>query len=156
GAFFYVYRTVDLPGGRVSFETIDQAFVEDGKVVTASPPFSGYQTSFGLLGLGYGSAQFVAQSFNHAFLMWTFNELMPGQAAAGVITGRVLRAGTDPTTGALTYTPVPDAIVAGVNAADASLLEDPAANGLSTATTQADGTFSLIDARYTGGLVKIA
>ena len=36
GAFFYVYRKIELPGGRVSFETIDQAFDEGGKVVTAS------------------------------------------------------------------------------------------------------------------------
>ena len=32
GAFFYVYRKIELPGGRVAFETIDQAFVEDGKL----------------------------------------------------------------------------------------------------------------------------
>ncbi len=36
GAFFYVYRKIELPGGRVAFETIDQAFAEGGKVVTAS------------------------------------------------------------------------------------------------------------------------
>ena len=47
GAFFYVFRKVDLPGGRVSFETIDHAFVEGDKVVTASDPFGGYTSSFG-------------------------------------------------------------------------------------------------------------
>ena len=107
GAFFYVYRQIELPGGRVAFETIDQAFDEGGKVVTASFPFGGYQTSFGVLGLGAGSAQLQAQSLNHAILVWTHDDLTPGRAMAGAITGQVLRAGIDPATGELTYEPVP-------------------------------------------------
>jgi len=156
GAFFYVFRQIQLPGGRFAYETIDQALAEGGKVVTASFPFGGYQTSFGVLGLGVGAMQLQAQSLNHAILMWTHDEITPGRATAGAITGQVLRAGIDPDTGSLVYEPIAGAIVTGVDATDASLLYDMDANSISSAVSQPDGTFTMIDSRYTGGLVKLA
>ena len=156
GAFFYVYRKIDLPGGRVAFETIDQAFADGDKVVTASPPYAGYQTSFGALGGEAGQRALEGTTFNHAFMMWTYDQLLPGRPTSGVITGQVLRAGTDPETGEPTYTPMSDVIVSGVNAAGYSQIEDPGANSVSTAVSQPDGTFTMLDSRYTGGLVLVS
>ncbi len=79
-----------------------------------------------------------------------------GARDGGAITGKVLRAGTDPATGELTYEPVQDAIVTGVNSADYPLLYDLTANSVSTAISQRDGTFTMIDSRYTGGLVMVS
>ncbi len=51
GAFFYVYRRLQGPDGKMAFETLDHATVEGegaaAKVVTASYPFSGYTNSIG-------------------------------------------------------------------------------------------------------------
>jgi hypothetical protein len=152
GSFFYVYRKIDLPGGRVSFQTIDQAFVEGDKVVTASYPFLGYMDSFGSFGGAGGGLQ--AALMNYTFLMWTYDELLPARSASGVITGTVLQA--EAVAGELEYTPTSGAIVTGLNQGGYSALEDPASNSVSSATTDATGTFTLIDARYTGGLVGVS
>jgi hypothetical protein len=105
----------------------------------------------GPFGFGVDS---VATSY--AILMWTFDELMPGRAASGVITGKVLRASYDASTGESRYDPIPGTLVTGVNGAGYSLLEDPAAQNVSSAFTQSDGTFTLFDARYTGGLIGVS
>jgi hypothetical protein len=89
-AFYYVLRRVDGPNGEVLYQTVDYAKVEgtgsDARVVTASFPFPG--VTFG-----------VEQSY--FILMWSFNHLVPGSSAAGVITGTVQK--VDPLT--LTATP---------------------------------------------------
>jgi RHS repeat-associated protein len=157
GAFFYVCRKIDLPGDRVAFETVDEAFAEGDKVVTASFPFAGYQTSYGVLGGGAGQGALEASTFNHVALMWTYDELMPGHATTGVITGQVLRAATDPDTGALIYEPEGDAVISGVNGAGYSQIEDPGSDSVSTAWSDStSGTFALFDSRYTGGLVQVS
>jgi hypothetical protein len=90
-AFFYVYRRVEGPNGAVFFQTLDYAQVEcpggaascaddDKKVVTASFPFPG----FGGIGMLWAAHASIAA---HAYLMWTFNSLLPGQPTIGTITG---------------------------------------------------------------------
>src|SRR5262249_24156467 len=105
GAFFYVYRKLTGPSGVVNFETLDHAFVDSasGKVVSASPPFSGLFDSIGGFDLS-GAISSVAAA--QSILMWTFDQLFPGKSPLGVITGKVQRTVWNPSAQTPTYMPI--------------------------------------------------
>jgi RHS repeat-associated protein len=165
-AFYYVYQRVQGPclnnaptcaeGERQYFlRTLDHAFIEceDGKaecpapklrVKTASPPFNGFDGA-----LEFGSAALFPVAASMNYLIWTFNELMPGKPLAGVITGyvyqpeRVRLAGVDRPV----YRPAANARVSGQDASGQAFM-----NGSQVeAVTGADGRFTLFDPRYIGG-----
>ncbi|MBZ5508477.1 MAG: Ig-like domain-containing protein [Acidobacteriia bacterium] len=116
GAFFYVYRRMTNTDGTVTFQTIDHGLVEgDGaaaKVVTASPPFSGYSDSYGNLASIGGVGGFVINSLadQHFTLMWTFEKFLIGVASQDIIVGKVLRT-IPPGPGEVnpTFVPIPGA-----------------------------------------------
>ena len=147
GAFYYVYRKLAGPNGVVDYETLDHAFIDQstGKIVSASPPFSGYTDSIG--GFDLTGGIFQAQTvFN--ILMWTENQLLPGKSALGVITGKVQRTVWNPGAQTPTYMPIAGALVSLADSSGNPVLGIGSAN---VARSQPDGTYTLIDSRYTGG-----
>jgi len=147
GAFYYVYRQLKDQNNNILLDTIDHAFVQGqgaaAQVVTASPPFCGYQDSYGSF-QSVATASFLpsASAFIQTFMMWDFDPNQPGTASPGLIAGRLLRTvppgpgQTDPT-----YVPVGGAVV--------SLNGDPLND---VATTDATcGTFTIFDPRVGGG-----
>ncbi|MBX7184871.1 MAG: Ig-like domain repeat protein, partial [Vicinamibacteria bacterium] len=166
-AFYYVYQRVEgpCPNGAPTcaddarpyfLRTLDHAFVEcasdkpecdaaDLRVRTASPPFNGFDGALALDVLGIFNP--VAVSMN--ILVWTFNQILPGQPQAGVITGYVYQpvrervAGVDKPV----LKPVAGARVSGHDASGQAF-----ANGSQVeAITGADGRYTLFDPRYVGG-----
>ena len=150
GSFFYVYRRLNGPGGKVAYETIDHAFEDgNGKVVTASYPFIGWKDSTAawqakadLGGLAFGVAAELIFS-----MMYTWDALMPGLPVQGAIAGHVYRPMWEPGASAPRYEPVADAMVK-VKAGTAPDIE-------TIARTGPDGTFTLWDPRYTGGAIDV-
>ncbi len=115
-AFFYVYRKIELPNGRVAFQALDHAFVEGDpgkqKVVTGSYPFSGYVDSYGQVFITPATGILLAPVTSAtAILMWHYDQLMPGKPLAGVISGRVLRPVFTDKVAEPTYEPVAGATV---------------------------------------------
>jgi hypothetical protein len=159
-AFFYVYRRVEGPNGAVFFQTLDYAQVEcpggaatcpdaDKKVVTASFPFLG----FGGIGMIWAAHALTAA---HAYLMWSFNSLLPGQPTLGTITGRVVR----PTWPEGATTPVYVGVKAKVWGVDASGVDlvtnpDPTAPSPTVTDTDDNGYFTFFDHRFTTGTVVV-
>jgi hypothetical protein len=96
GAFFYVFRKVTDQNGNVSFETIDEAFVQgtgaDAQVVTASPPFCGYRNSFGNF-QQTASASFtpLLSAIMVVFTMWDYDPNQPGVSSPGLVLGNVFQ-----------------------------------------------------------------
>jgi hypothetical protein len=127
-AFYYVFGRSTASDGEPLFETVDYANVEGDKVVTASFPFAGW-IDVGGMAAGY------------AFVMWSFNQLLPGQPTSGVITGQVLRpvenGATDPT-----YIGVPGARVELVDPSDQRF--DPHTGAI----TGKDGRYTIFDHRF--------
>ncbi|WP_291983732.1 Ig-like domain-containing protein [Luteitalea sp.] len=153
GAYFYVYRRLQGPNGLVAFESLDDAF-EDGtgpgaKIVTASDPWAGYIKSIGGYDLN-GVVQGVAQGLldGYAFVMWSFDQLLPGRPTRGAVTGFVRR---DSPTGV--PVPVPDAIVSGVDVQGNPL--HAGISGVTVAVTQGDGKYTLHDDVFSGGVVDL-
>jgi hypothetical protein len=147
-AFFHVLRRLEGPNGQYVFETIDDAFIEgDGpaaKVATASPPFPGYANSYGTFD---SSGALGTVTTTHLFLVYTVNELQPGRPLPGGITGKVLRARREEQDGVSRYDALPDVLVSS---------RDLAGAGETVAISQpVTGTFTLHDARYTGGIAEI-
>jgi hypothetical protein len=144
-AFFYVFnRGISDDDGEPIFETLDYAEVEgDGdtvegneKIVTASFPFSG------LIDVGGMAA-------GYAFVMWSFNQALPGQPTTGVITGRVLRPVFQSGAADPTYVGVPGARVELVDPVDTRF--EPRTGAI----TQADGRYTIFDHRFVGGSVSV-
>jgi hypothetical protein len=176
-AYYYIVRRVEGPADaeghpQVLFQTIDHAFLEcppgkttceagEKKLVTASYPFSGYLDSFGAFGISPAGA-FALQPVvaATAFLMWTYDNLLPGKALAGVVTGKVLRTRWDPLATVPTYEPVEGAVVTAVQMTNEGPNRQVGQRLFSgnapMATTRADGTFTLWDPRYVGGTVQVA
>jgi hypothetical protein len=157
GAFFYVYRRLQGPDGKLVYETLDHAYIEgDGanpKVVTASYPFAGYMNSIGsynLLDSG-GAVGYVATCY--AILMWTFDAALPAKPTPGVITGKVRRTKWQPGAAVPDYEPIAGALVSGVDAGGQDLVES--GTGATVAVSQTDGTFTLWDPQFTGGTVRV-
>ncbi len=147
GAFFYVYRRLDGPADAHAFETIDIAEpTADGKVVTASYPFSGYANTFGLFDAG----GIEKTQFNNLFLMWTYDQSMPGRALVGAITGRVVRPGLAPNA----TTPVYQG-VAKVQVWEGAPGQEAPPAGAPLAITRADGTFTMFENAFTDGPVTV-
>lgn len=163
GAFFYIYRRIQFPDGKVGFETIDHAFVEgegaNAKVVTASPPFRGLKDSYGeaVLDTLSGNIGFIAHAVTYEYLMWTDLVYGPSIALPGLITGKVLRPKWNPARGEAEYEGIPGVMVYGRDADGHELQQGSPLSGnhATFAITQEDGTFSLWDAAYTGGQVTI-
>jgi hypothetical protein len=141
-------------GGAVSFEVVDQAFVEgagaEAKVVTASPPFPGFISGIGALAANPATAAFaVGAEQSYFFLMWSFERLLVGIASQGVIVGKVVR----------TIPPGPGEInptFAGIAGAKVYLTDGlTGAQPDKIAISQADGRFSLWDPRLGGGTRKV-
>jgi RHS repeat-associated protein len=91
-AFYYVYRRLEGPNGRVAFEAVDHAFVQgsgtDRKVVTASYPFAAAWHHFN----GFDASGLLVSTDNALFyLMLTYDALYPGIPLKGVVTGRVVQ-----------------------------------------------------------------
>lgn len=173
-AYFYVVRRLEGPcedgsdtcaaeDRKVLFQSIDHAFLEcpggettcdasEKKVVTASWPFGGYVDSFG--GYAYPSAFLLIQpvAVAYSYLMWTYAQGQPGQALAGVVTGKVLRTKWNPGATVPQYEGVAGALVTAVDGSGQRLLTGEEA----AAVTGTDGTFTLWDPRYVGGTVRVA
>lgn len=136
GAFFYVMRRHVLPTGQVVYETLDHAWEEgtgpNAKVVTASPPFSGYVIGGLTAGL--------------VFLAWTFNQALPRKPMVGTITGKVVRPVFVQGEVMPRYVGVEGATVQAV---------DVLQNGSTIGYTGKDGTFAIHDALATGGAVNV-
>ncbi|HEY6552516.1 MAG TPA: hypothetical protein VI669_04135, partial [Vicinamibacteria bacterium] len=122
------------------------------RVVTESPPFSGYMDSLGIITSGAAVFGVEGVSQCNTILFWTYDSLLPGQPGAGLVTGKALRAVWNPQAASPTYEPVAGAWVTGVDAGGQPLLS----GGAFGAVTQADGTFALWDPLYVGGNVQIA
>ena len=96
-AFYYVFRRLLDQNGNAYFETIDQAFVQgsgpNAQVVTASPPFCGYQNSFGKMGVAQAGTPPMPLTLEDQdyFVMWdaTAQHGAAGLASTGLIVGRV-------------------------------------------------------------------
>ncbi|HET8644281.1 MAG TPA: hypothetical protein VFO85_02255, partial [Vicinamibacteria bacterium] len=152
GAFFYVYRQLQGPNGKIINQTIDKGVVEGDRVITASPPFSGYLDSTGAYGFTpAGQAATWAVANNIAILMWTFDELLPGKASAAVFSGRVTRAQWNQQTHTYDFVPVPGALVRRVQVQPEP--QDPL--GDAVGTTGPDGTYTFFDSTFTGGLATV-
>jgi hypothetical protein len=136
------------PDGTVAFETIDHAFVEgtgaNAKVVTASPPFGGYTTSFGLFDPGGGLGAVAA---NYVYLMWSYASIAVGLSRAGVVIGKVFATRFDPSGTTVQEDPVPGAVV--------EVVDEAGSPQGGFAVSQADGRFTITDGRYRGGIVRV-
>jgi hypothetical protein len=176
-AYFYVVRRLEGPcedrsdscaaaDRKVLFQTIDHAFAEcpegkttceasQKKVVTASWPFGGYVDS--IAGFAFAGSSFLIQSATsaYAYLMWTYDKTRPGEALAGVVTGKVLRTKWNPGATTPEYEPVKDkrVLVTAVDASGQRLLKG---NEQSAVASSVDGSFTLWDPRYVGGTVRVA
>ena len=157
GSFYYVYRRLDGPNGMVAFETLDHALPDaNGKIVTHSPPFSGYTTNingFDASGLSVGGGAGADVATGYALLMYSFDAALQAPIH-GVITGKVLRQVWNPGAAAPDYVGVQNAIVSRVDEQGNPV--GTTASGSNVAISQADGTFTLIDSFYTGGSIQIA
>jgi hypothetical protein len=144
--------------GSIIFQTIDHAMVEGvgaaAKVVTASPPFSGYTDSYGNIAaigdtLGGGAVGgFVLNSLaDQNFMMeWTFDKLLIGIASQDVIVGKVLR----------TVPPAPgkvDPTFAPVSGAIAWRTDDVTQKNI--AISGSDGVFSLFTSKLGTATINI-
>ena len=154
GAFFYVYRQLQGPDGKVVYETIDKGVVEGDKVVTASPPFLGYVHSLGSFAVSQiGRLLIDAVANNIVTLMWTFDQLTPGRAKAAVFSGKVLRARWDPASRTWVYDPIARAAVRRVRIAPPF---DPLSDGGGTiAFSLDDGTYTFTDPFFTAGVATV-
>ena len=166
GAFYEAYRRMQGPNGQYFFESLDRAAVEGqgatAQVVTASFPFSGYSTSYDAFVLGgqFGAPAVQAGLDNYVFLMWMFDQLRPGVSLGGAVTGRVRYAvppggglpdGTLNRTGDTVFVGVPGVVVS----VDVNESTHVFTNGVTSAITQQDGTFTMGDSHYSGGTVKV-
>jgi hypothetical protein len=150
GAFFYVFKRMTGPNGRVEFETIDIAYPNaEGKVVTASYPHIGWTDSVGTWQdtanaqqVGFG---LVAQVVYN--MMWTFDALHPGLPTPGVIGGKAYQIVYKP--GAL------EPVYEGIGGAKIQALDSDGNLKNVFARSQSDGTFTVWDPQYRGGLVKV-
>ena len=145
GAFYYVYRRLTNSAGKAVFETIDHAFVEGDKVVTASYPFVGWNDSTvaweamaNLQSIGFGVGAQTAY-----FLMWTWDAMLPGLPTPGLVTGRVVRAKFVPGNAEPVYEGI-----AGVGV----ITSDPE---IALGKTNSEGRFALFDPHYRGGEVVV-
>ncbi|MEA2462924.1 MAG: hypothetical protein QOJ98_671, partial [Acidobacteriota bacterium] len=145
GAFYYVYRRLTSSSGKVVFETIDHAFVEGDKVVTASYPFVGWNDSkaawdaaadTGAIGGGIGAQTAY-------WLMWTWDALLPGLPTPGLVTGRVVRARFLPGQS--------DPVYEGIEGVGVTTNDPEIALGF----TNSEGRFSLFDPNYRGGEIQV-
>jgi hypothetical protein len=113
-AYYYVHRKVeskDASGNPiVLFEVVDEAEVqgegENARVVTASPPFPGFEGPLG------GMLSMLLMS-------WSFDVQNPGKPLPGRIVGQVLRQRWDPTAASPVYDPLPWARVSATDAGGA-------------------------------------
>jgi hypothetical protein len=153
-AFYYVYRKIDRPDGKVAFQTLDWATVEGSgptaKVVMASYPMSGYVDSIGQYVPATGAALGVGLAY--AICVWTVNRLLPGTPVGGVITGSVLRPFFPPGSTAPSYQGVPGLVVRATTLNGTSF--DPT-KAETVAITQADGRYTMFDDHFTGGVVEV-
>jgi RHS repeat-associated protein len=96
GAFYYVFRRLTDSNGDILWETIDEAFVQgtgtNAQVVTASPPFCGYTSSYGSFqaaaGAGYQPLQAAVVV---TFMLWDYDPNQPGTASPGLLVGNVFQ-----------------------------------------------------------------
>lgn len=155
GAFYFVLQKVERADGAVFYLTVDQASVQGDKVVTASPPFEGYVAH--MAGLSATGALAVAPvSSAISILMWTYDQIAPGRARLGVVTGRVYQAAwTDPGSQP-SYTPVAGVTVARADGLGVPEVGNPGARLAHFAITGKDGVFTFWDDRYSGGPQSVA
>lgn len=128
GAFFYVYRKHETATGDVLWETIDHAFVEGDKVVTASLPFAGLVATYAAVSL------FV--------VAWTYAAARLDRATTGIVTGKVLRTVLQPNGAPPKFERIPNVRVS---------------SGAGNAFSQEqDGTYTLFDETFRDGIVTVS
>ncbi|PYQ56285.1 MAG: hypothetical protein DMF58_21110, partial [Acidobacteria bacterium] len=157
GAFFYVVRRVTGPNGRVDFETVDHAFPNaEGKIETASPPWSGWGDSADswniatqTQAIGFGVGAIV-----NMMLMWTWESQLPGIPLPGALLGTAYEIRYVPDKPEPEYVPVEGAMISAVDESGAVFWENGSTPGV-FARSQKDGRFALWDWRYTGGTVRV-
>ncbi|MGE0454278.1 MAG: RHS repeat-associated core domain-containing protein [Vicinamibacteria bacterium] len=151
--YFHVLRRLEGPDGKYVFEALDDAFVEgsgaSARVATASPPFSGYLNSFG----GFDPLGALIQvTSSYLFLMWSYESLLPGRPLPGVVTGKVFRQRfVKNVPGQAPAEPVYDGLADALVAMHEGIVGD----GDIVALSQPDGTYTLADPQYTGGVVDV-
>ena len=155
-AVYHVVRRIEGPSGQFVYQTLAHASLQgDGparRVVTESPPFSGYVDSLGVISSGAGVFGVEGVTQSNAILFWTYDSQLAGQPSTGLVTGKVLRAVWNPQAVSPTYEPVVGAWVTGVEPSGHPLLS----GGAFGAISQADGTYALWDPQYVGGNVQVA
>jgi hypothetical protein len=154
------------------FQTIDDAFIETDasgvprKVVTASPPFSGFSDMLGLL----GPSGLLATAFANRFiLMVAYAQYNVAEPLAGVLTGRVQRARRSNDTSPpdpVTLACFPPASPGQPSLADTATVlpgaqlrrVDAEGNftGEQIGVTDSCGRFTFWDEAYTGGTIRVA
>ena len=129
GAFFYVVRRVTGPNGRVDFETVDHAFPNaEGKIETASPPWSGWGDSADswniatqTQAIGFGVGAIV-----NMMLMWTWESQLPGIPLPGALLGTAYEIRYVPNKPEPEYVPVEGAMISAVDESGAVFWENGA------------------------------
>ena len=133
GAFYYVYRQFETDTGIKQWETIDHAFVENDKVVTASFPFAGFISAFAVTSL--------------LVLVWTHAAATPNLASTGTVTGKVQRTVFRPGTATPSFVAIRGAVVQAVSGFGVD-------NG-TFAISQDDGTYTFFDETFRDGIVTV-
>ena len=156
GAFYFVLQKIQRSDGTEAYLTVDQATLQGDKVVTASPPFEGYVSHTVGLGLG-GTALLYPATQAISILMWTYDQLMPGRARMGVVTGRVYKTVWDPAPATQPrYVPVPGLLVSRADGQGVPEVTQAGLRGIHFAFTSSDGTFTFWDPQYIGGHQTVA
>jgi hypothetical protein len=160
-AYYHVVKRMIGPNQNVIYETIDDAFVEgegaEAKLVTASWPMPGFRTAFGSVDAQGNLASNVTI---YMALFWSHAPAFIAHPLPGAITGKVQRLKwkendpLNPGSGVPEYEPVARAAVSGVDQAGSPFFLNKA--GATIAVSQEDGTFTLYDARYTGGPIEVS
>ena len=146
GAQYYIYRRTTFSDGSIGYEAIDEALLQgsgaSAQVVTASPPFYGYQV------VG-GAVSNVINGIDTFLCTYIFDPLFPTQFTQGAITGKVLGSSYKPGSSA--------AVTTGIQGAQVRTQKpgvvDSATRKSVFAVSQADGTYTLWDPNFTGGTI---
>jgi hypothetical protein len=146
GAQYYVYRRVTFADGTIGYEVIDEALLQgsgsSAQVVTASPPFYGYQVVSSAIST-------VINGIDTFLCAYTFDPVFPTQFTQGAITGKVLGSSYQKGSSA--------AVTTGIQGAQVRTQKpgvvDSATRKSVFAVSQADGTYTLWDPNFTGGTV---
>jgi hypothetical protein len=153
GAFFYVYRQLQGPDGKIVYQTIDKAVVEGDRVITASIPTWTRPQPRHLLSDAGGQVAVSAVAHTVSVLMWTYNQLVPGKVSAAAFRQGAARRWNQQTH-SYDYIGVPNAIVRRVQLPPQE--HDPLVAGNGTmAFSRSDGKYTFTDSTFTAGVATV-